>query len=70
MNRHKVRSNITLKLPKNVTRRDFVGGTLLGVGTSLLTAGAPGLLRSAQSQSRLSYELVGADWTGPGGIGD
>ena len=70
MNRHKVRSNITLKLPKNVTRRDFVSGTLLGVGTSLLTAGAPGLLRSAQSQSRPSYELVGADWTGPGGIGD
>lgn len=70
MNRHKVRSNITLKLPKNVTRRDFVGGTLLGVGTSLLTAGAPGLLRSAQAQSRPSYELVGADWTGPGGIGD
>lgn len=64
------RTKTSLKLPKNVTRRDFVGGTLLGVGSGLLTASAPGLLRSAAAQSRPSYALLGADWTGPGGVGD
>ena len=68
--RDKGRSNDSIQLPNNVTRRDFVGGTLLGVGSGLLTACAPGLLRSAQAQSRPSYELVGSDWTGPGGVGD
>lgn len=67
---YKGRCNDSIHLPNNVTRRDFVGGTLLGVGSSLLTACAPGLLRSAQAQSRPSYELVGSDWTGPGGVGD
>jgi len=59
-----------IRLPHNVTRRDFVGGTLLGIGSSLLTASAPGLIRSAQAQSLQPYDLVGAEWTGPGGVGD
>ena len=60
----------SVRLPENVTRRDFVAGTLVGVGGSLLTAAAPGLVRTAQAQSASSYNLVGADWTGPAGVGD
>ena len=60
----------SMTLPDSVTRRDFVAGTLLGVGGSLLTASAPGFIRSAHAQSSSAYELVGPDWTGPGGVGD
>ncbi len=63
-----------------ITRRDFVGGTLIGSGIALLTAHAPGLL--AQGVGAQAYQLklghsmplplTGLDeaWTGPGGAGD
>ena len=55
----------------SVTRRDFVGGALLGTGAALLGMAAPGLLRAAGAAGRnLAYSLLGPDWTGPGGIGD
>ncbi len=63
----------------SITRRDFVGGTLIGSGAALLAAKAPGLA-NAQSPARLAPEfpqqmaapLNGLDesWTGPGGVGD
>ena len=54
----------------DITRRDFVGGTLLGAGAMLLDMAAPGTLRAAQSGSSAFGTLLGRDWTGPGGIGD
>ena len=55
----------------SVTRRDFVGGALLGTGAALLGMAAPGLLRAAASTDRSpATTLLGPDWTGPGGIGD
>lgn len=55
----------------NITRRDFVSGTLIGSGAALLTAQAPGLIPSAQAQT-IPAPLTGVDasWTGPGGVGD
>ncbi len=54
-----------------ITRRDFVGGTLIGSGAALLAAKAPGLIRQAEAQT-LAAPLndLGPDWTGPGGVGD
>ncbi|MDP4650800.1 MAG: twin-arginine translocation signal domain-containing protein, partial [Haliea sp.] len=63
-----------------ITRRDFVGGTLIGSGAALLLARAPALL--AQTSPAEAYKLqlgqsmplplTGLDesWTGPGGVGD
>ena len=57
--------------PNSITRRDFVGGTLIGSGAALLAAKAPGLLPQAQAQT-IAAPLTGLDksWTGPGGVGD
>ena len=54
-----------------ITRRDFVGGTLLGTGTALLGMASPAALREAAAQT-VPSPMTGltADWTGPGGIGD
>ena len=52
-----------------ITRRDFVGGTLVGTGTALLAMASPGAVRTAQAQTVLSKMTgLGPDWTGPGGI--
>ena len=37
------------RLPRNITRRDFVGGTLIGSGAALLAAKAPALLSDANA---------------------
>lgn len=62
---------------KTVTRRDFVGGSLLGAGAALLTTQAPGLMRqSAAAEFKLGRTMptplagLGPEWTGPGGVGD
>jgi len=62
---------LRITLDGNITRRDFVGGTMLGAGAALLYAKAPALMRGAQAQT-LSVPLtgLGPDWTGPGGAGD
>ncbi|MEH6610469.1 MAG: NAD(P)-binding protein [Halioglobus sp.] len=64
----------------DMTRRDFVGNTLIGSGVALLTASAPmtamGMDVSAQAKFRLGttipLPLTGLDksWTGYGGVGD
>ncbi len=53
-----------------ITRRDFVGGTMLGAGAVLLDMAAPGVLRASETANRSVHSLLGPDWTGPGGIGD
>lgn len=54
-----------------VTRRDFIGGTLVGAGAALLGMAAPGTIRQAQAQTLpIPMTGLGPDWTGPGGIGD
>ena len=64
-----------------ITRRDFVGGTLVGSGAALLSANAPGLISSAEAAETVVApdfpqtipsplnDLTRA-WTGPGGVGD
>ena len=57
--------------PASVTRRDFVGGTLVGSGAALLAASAPGLPAPAEAQTvDAPLTGLGPDWTGPGGVGD
>lgn len=60
-----------LGLDAPITRRDFIGNTLVGSGAALLAMQSPALLRQAQAQT-IPLPLTGltADWTGPGGIGD
>lgn len=65
------RENEKLGMKAAISRRDFVGSTLLGTGAALLSAAAPGGLRSARAQTPgLPMTGLTADWTGPGGIGD
>lgn len=53
------------------TRRDFVGGSLLGSGAALLGMASPLAVREAQAQTSPSKMTgLGPEWTGPGGIGD
>ena len=55
----------------SATRRDFLGGALLGAGAALLGMAAPGIVRAAGPDAgRPGIPMLGADWTGPGGIGD
>ncbi|TMD02807.1 MAG: NAD(P)/FAD-dependent oxidoreductase [Chloroflexi bacterium] len=55
----------------SVTRRDFLGGALLGAGAALLGMAAPAIVRAAGPDAgRSGIPMLGADWTGPGGIGD
>jgi spermidine dehydrogenase len=51
----------------NVTRRDFLNGALLGVGSALLGRAAPGVAQSAFASASPSLD---ADWYGYGGVGD
>jgi spermidine dehydrogenase len=52
----------------DITRRDFVGGTLVGAGAALLGMGSPAEVRAQTSSSKMTG--LGPEWTGPGGIGD
>ncbi len=55
----------------DITRRDFVGGALLGTGSMLLGMGSPAAIRTAAAQTPgLTMTGLGPEWTGPGGIGD
>lgn len=54
-----------------VTRRDFVGTTLLGAGAALLTSFAPGAIKHAAAQTTgLPLNGLSPAWSGPGGVGD
>jgi spermidine dehydrogenase len=52
-------------LSTDISRRDFVNGTLVGVGATLLTAAAPGCSAKPKPVAAAS-DL----WTGYGGVGD
>jgi spermidine dehydrogenase len=55
----------------SITRRDFVGGTMVGAGTALLGMASPAAVRTAQAQTVAApMKGLGPEWTGPGGIGD
>jgi spermidine dehydrogenase len=48
-----------------ITRRDFLGGVLIGAGAALLTAPAPLFAKANRSK-----EVFSDAWTGYGGVGD
>jgi len=59
----------------NVTRRDFIGSTLLGAGAALTGMVAPSFMRTAYAapppgSNGAPMTGLTAAWTGPGGIGD
>ncbi len=47
-----------LGLDRDITRRDFLGSTLIGSGAALLAAAAPGLVRPASAQT-MAVPLTG-----------
>jgi len=49
----------------NISRRDFVGGTLIGTGAALLSSTAP-----LYAGSKRSVGVYNDPWTGFGGVGD
>lgn len=57
-----------LGMGANITRRDFMGATLLGAGSALMGMAAPGTARG--QTTGLPMTGLTPDWTGPGGIGD
>ena len=69
--REREREHSQLGLDCDITRRDFLGSTLIGSGAALLAAAAPGLVRPASAQTMAApLTGLGPDWTGPGGVGD
>lgn len=75
MTRQPRNEEIALGLDTGITRRDFVGGTLIGTGVALLGMHAPFMVRSAcaaPNPQLVGAQLTGLDpeWTGPGGVGD
>ena len=52
----------------NITRKDFLNTTLLGVGAALLHSASP--LGAMESLGRGSASAPADAWTGPGGVGD
>ena len=57
------------KFLSNITRRDFIAGSLVGAGSALLYANAPWSI----SNSRRKQNPIGVfndPWTGFGGVGD
>ena len=55
----------------SITRRDFVGGSLIGAGATLLHMGSPAAVSTAQAQTvSAPMNGLGPEWIGPGGIGD
>src|SRR5262245_14449594 len=65
------RESRLLGMDREITRRDFIGSSLIGSGAALLAAAAPGLVRPAEAQTvPAPLTGLGPDWTGPGGVGD
>ena len=61
------RNEKKLGMEMPITRRDFIGSTLVGAGSTLMATRSPGL--SSADRPQFSA-LLGNEWTGPGGIGD
>jgi spermidine dehydrogenase len=65
---------------KGISRRDFIGNTLVGSGAALLTAKAPGAMAKSDLPQPDEFKLgktmplplnkLDKKWTGPGGVGD
>ncbi len=60
-----------------ISRRDFVGGALIGSGAALLSSAAPAAIKGPKPDQfklgrTMPTPLTGLDkkWTGPGGVGD
>jgi len=53
-----------------VTRRDFLGATLLGAGASLLDGVTPAELLARTAQARGAIPTPAEEWNGFGGVGD
>ena len=58
---------LKLGMDTHITRRDFIGSTLVGAGSALLATHSSGLPAAGPLRPTVQY---GPDWTGPGGIGD
>jgi len=56
-----------LGMASDITRRDFLNAVVLGTGTALLDAGAPGVARAADRRPQVP---AFHPWTGYGGVGD
>ena len=59
------KKNDRSQLPSNISRRDFVNGTLVGFGATLLNSTAPGY-----AATRVPAGVFKDPWTGYGGVGD
>ena len=73
------RKDRLIGMDQPITRRDFMGSTLVGAGAGLLAMNAPfasGMARDAIDGREIPQSIgapltgLGPDWTGPGGIGD
>lgn len=62
------REKMKLGLDQNITRRDFLGRSLIGSGAVLLSQAAP--LARAGGSPASNHAPSGSPWTGYGGVGD
>lgn len=60
------KKNIDLRLLDNISRRDFVNGTLVGFGAALLSPSLPVIAAKSKKPIGVFNDL----WTGFGGVGD
>ena len=56
-------------LSTNITRRDFIAGSLIGAGSALLYASAPWRFLKSNTQQK-PIGIFNDPWTGFGGVGD
>ncbi len=68
--RNQGRRDRELGLDRDITRRDFVGSTLVGSGMALLGFAAPGCRGTAEDTSEELLGMDVPDWGSYGGIGD
>lgn len=62
---------LKLGVDRSITRRDFLGSTLIGAGAGLLAMNAPDVMAGGKkNDGRIKLGPLGPDWTGPGGYGD
>ena len=57
------------KFLSNITRRDFIAGSLVGAGSTLLYANAPWSFFKSSAKQK-SRGVFTDPWTGFGGVGD
>ena len=57
------------KFLSNITRRDFIAGSLVGAGSALLYAKAPWSFSKSSAEQK-PIGVFNDPWTGFGGVGD